>query len=178
MLRFVIHCRSMCNTMCRLFLLMPHDVCRLRFASEHFSHPHCSLRDRPAAHRQKYISGRVLGAARKIDSDILPSFLIIFVWGGGGQKWEIWPRFLTPVAFEVLWFRNATTLRKSKTYVGRTDDFSKYCHGCFVHPSAIFTGVTVRNLASIFRLWGCGYQMEQRIGDVIFNDWRVHRKKC
>ena len=38
----------------------------------------------------------------------------------------MWPLFSTPVAFELLWFRNRATYLKAKTCIGSIDGWSEY----------------------------------------------------
>jgi len=59
--------------------------------------------------RQKYISGWILGMARKIDSGISPTPPLICI---GCQKVRNLAFMFDPiVAFELMWFRSAATYR-------------------------------------------------------------------
>jgi len=44
----------------------------------------------------------------------------------GVRKCELWPRFSSPAAREVLWFRNEATGRKFKASVGSAGNWPKY----------------------------------------------------
>jgi len=45
-----------------------------------------------------------------------------------GKKSKHWPRFLTPVAFELPGFRNWATYQKSKTFIGSAEDWHGTVH--------------------------------------------------
>jgi len=56
---------------------------------------------------QKYTRDLIVGQTPKIYSDIsLPI---------GVKKFQIWPRFSTPITFDGLWLQNGGTYRKPNT---------------------------------------------------------------
>jgi len=63
---------------------------------------------------QKYITGLVLCCTDKIHSDILLTPTLIFT-GGEAKSARFGFNFLTPVAFDTVWFEKGATSLKPKT---------------------------------------------------------------
>ena len=89
---------------------------------------------------------------RKIHSDISPTSPLIFT--GGGQKYEIWRRFSTPVTFESSWLQNRGTYLNSNSSTLSDDDQPSFRPWHFSHPSSNITGVKYVEIWPNFRLCG------------------------
>jgi len=107
-----------------------------------FRHPYSNLRNSPAALRQKFANGRVLGLARKIHSAILPISCLIF---SGSRKVQNLDSIFNPsriLSALVSKRNNISDIYKTTTRRRSLDDCSKYSLVNFALLSPKFTRVS------------------------------------